>query len=85
MVAPSGLRGVHSLPNASHSWGLISPWSTSPLRQTVDSWVWMSPTAKRCSASYSRYCSESRQPLCGIIPMPRQAPVDDLEDVLEHR
>lgn len=48
MVAPSGLRGVHSLPNAAHSCGLMSPWRTSPLRQTVDSSVSMPVTENRC-------------------------------------
>ena len=72
IVAPSGLRGVHSLPNAAHSCGLIRPWSTSPERHNGDSLVWMSVTAKRYSASKSAYRSESFHPLCGIIPMPRQ-------------
>ena len=73
IVAPSGLRGVHSLPNAAHSCGLISPWSTSPDRHSGDSSVWMSadrePRARRRTPRSAR---ESRQPLCGIIPMPRQ-------------
>ena len=83
-MAPSGLRGVHSLPKAAHSCGLISPWSTSPLRQIVDSSVWMSPTWKRCSASNARYFS--RQPPTARRDHPDAAPgaVDDLEDVLEH-
>ena len=45
------VRGVHSLPNAEHSWGLISPCSTSPERHSGDSSVWMSVTSKRSSAS----------------------------------
>lgn len=39
-MAPSGLRGVHSLPKAAHSCGLIRPCSTSPERHSVDSPVW---------------------------------------------
>ncbi len=72
MVAPSGLRGVQVVPKAAHSLGLIRPWSTSPLRHSVDSRVVMPVTEKRCSASYSRNASDSRQPLSGMVPIPRQ-------------
>ena len=33
MGAPSGVRGVHSRPKASHCRGVMSPCSTSPLRR----------------------------------------------------
>ncbi len=46
-----GERGVHSLPNAEHSLGLIGPCSTSPERHNGDSTVVMPSTSKRFSAS----------------------------------
>ena len=72
MVAPRGVRGVHSLPKAGHWSGLINPNSTSPLRQLLGSGTWRSLTPNRTSASKVRYRSASCHPLSGIRPMPRQ-------------
>ena len=39
IVAPSGVWGVHCVPNAGHSCGFFIPFRTSPLRHTDDSSV----------------------------------------------
>src|SRR5262249_9781894 len=51
MVAPSGCSGVHSLPNAGHSCGFLTPFRTRPLIQSADSCVSISSTSKMRSAS----------------------------------
>ena len=54
MVAPSGCRGVHSLPKAEHSAGLMAPRRTSPDMHSGDSSVWMPVMWKRCEPP--RFC-----------------------------
>ena len=51
MVAPSGVCGVHAVPNAGQSCGFFSPLRICPLMQTGDSCVSMSSTSNSRSAS----------------------------------
>ena len=72
-VAPSGVSGVHRVPNAGHAVGLMRPCKTSPLRHSPSSAVWICATSKRVSASNSAKSSDSRQPEAGNSPMPSAA------------
>src|SRR6185312_3802413 len=60
IVAPSGVSGVQSLPNAGHSHGFFTPRSTSPLIQRAGSRVAIAPTSNTCSASCARYGAAMR-------------------------
>ena len=85
-MAPSGLRGVHSRAERRALVRLDQP--LQHLAAAADRRLLGADVAdleavlgvvRRGSAR------SSRQPLCGIIPIPRQARSVDLEDVLEHR
>jgi len=72
MHGPTGVDGVHDLPNSGQSFGLNFPLKTSPQEQPSGGKDFATFTGNLCEVSYCAKLVFKERPLPGIDPKPRQ-------------